>query len=141
MSYRDDLDALAARHAALEVEIAAKERELAAVASMLAEARRLDRAAEHFAHAPVKRRRSERRILAAAFGVGLACCAAVGYASTTECAERPEISISELTGRISAVIAGIDRDRAAFDALKVIGKRPACERPRDMLKLARKHER
>ena len=39
MSYRDNLDALAARHAALETEVAHKTRELDAAARMLEEAR------------------------------------------------------------------------------------------------------
>src|SRR5688572_28239237 len=39
MSYRNDLDALAARHAALETEVAAKTRELDAAARLLDEAK------------------------------------------------------------------------------------------------------
>lgn len=150
MSYRDDLDALAARHAALEIEIAQKERELAAVAALLADARRVDRAATHFETAPLRRRRSERRILAAALGVGLACSAAVGYGSTrdTDVLPHTHISISELTGHISAALAQVDREYAVREAHRVIRRTSirdttakACPQAGSLRDLASKHER
>jgi hypothetical protein len=83
MTYRDDLDALAARHATLQAELGRKQRELTEVSGMLAEAREARRAESYF-HAPDLRRRQRRHLMAAAMVVTLGCGAAVGAAAATE---------------------------------------------------------
>lgn len=129
MTYRDDLDALAARHAALESEVARKQRELAEVTSLLAEAKQVDQAEAHFSRAPVLRRRQRRHLLVGALAAVLASGAALGYASSLK-AEDPhaDARAALIFERAEAVAARAqqaaeraDRRLAAYEALKEIG--------------------
>jgi hypothetical protein len=86
MTYRDDAQALAARQATLEAELFRKQRELAEVTSMLAEARRVEQAESYFERAPDLRRRQRHHLAIAAVlallitgGAGFAAVAAAGH--------------------------------------------------------------
>ncbi|HWU88926.1 MAG TPA: hypothetical protein VN253_16785, partial [Kofleriaceae bacterium] len=100
-----DLDALAARHAALEAEVARKQRELDEVTALLAEARRVDQAEAHFARAPALRRRQWRHLIAGALVAGLASGAALGAMSGP-------LAEASTPGRAAAA-----RDAASFIAV------------------------
>jgi hypothetical protein len=164
MTYRDDLDALAARHAALEAEVARKQRELAEVASLLAEAKRVDQAEAHFARAPVLRRRQRRHLIVGALAAVLASGGALGYAASLEpepAVDGPCLPHSAAAARARAQQAAerADRRLAAYEALQQIGltaKKDAVAKQRaeqagvpfdqylyreELASLAREHER
>lgn len=123
MTYRADLDALVARHAALELEVSQKQRELAQTAALLAEARQVDQAACHFDRAPSIQRRQQRHLIVGALAVALGGGAVLGYAteSSAEPAMRPEARAAELTQRVSAAVQRADRRLAEYDALREMG--------------------
>jgi len=82
MTYRDDLDALTARHASLEAELERKQRELAEITEMLAEAGRVRQAESYFERAPDLRRRQRRHLVVGALVVMLGSGAALGAAAS-----------------------------------------------------------
>jgi D-serine deaminase-like pyridoxal phosphate-dependent protein len=125
MTYRDDLDALAARHAALETEVARKRRELDEVASMLVEAHRIDKAEAHFARPPAARRRHGRYlVLGALVAMGIGSGAAMSaVAGTTAEASTPRAGAADKMIAVHAWTAAqrAERRKAAYDALQEIG--------------------
>jgi hypothetical protein len=124
MTYRDDLDALAARHAALESEVARKQRELAEVTSLLAEATQVDQAEAHISRAPVLQRRQRRHLMVGALAAVLASGGALGYASSLERAASEaaaRAAVAAATARAQQAAVRADRRLAAYEALKQIG--------------------
>ena len=127
MTYRDDLDALSARHSALQSEVARKQRELAEVTTLLAEAQQVDQAEAHFSTAPVLRRRQRRHLFAGALIALLASGAVLGSMASsspepgadTQAAIADNVSSAAARTWKAAELA--DRRKAAYEALKQIG--------------------
>lgn len=128
MTYRSDLDALAARHATLEAELGRRRRELAEVTGMLAEARQMEQAEQAFAGGmPDLRRRPQRHLFAIALAVTLGTGASVGVAAADEVGSRREVvgAAKEGAGRVRMprVMTAEDmlRMEAELEALRAIG--------------------
>jgi hypothetical protein len=129
MSYRDDLDALTARHTNLQLEIGRKQRELAEVAGMLVEARRLDQAECYFDRAPELRRRERRHLLAGALAVTLCMGTGLGYATSAAASAGIDAAhpVQEAIVKIDALRAKHERAQrltAEIEALRVLGLIP-----------------
>ncbi len=153
MSYRDDVDALAARHATLTTELAHKQRELDEVAAMLADVRRADQAASYFERVPDLRRRQLHNLAATALILALvsggALAASVSAAKQSHQAQA-ELLESRLVRIRSTQAARLDaqRLRAEVEALLAAGAPPAAaprkgrgEPPASPASAAAEHER
>jgi hypothetical protein len=133
MTYRDDHAALTARHTNLLLEIGRKQRELAEVAGMLAEARHLEQAESYFDRAPELRRRERRHLLAGALAVTLCLGTGLGYATAAAAADaRPDVgqALQRTIAKLDAVRASHERDqrlKAEVEALKVLGLIPVLD--------------
>ena len=124
MTYRDDLDALTARHAALQVDVAKKQRELAEVGALLAEARRVDQAETHFARQPALRRRQRRHLIAGALIALVAGGAALGATSA-----QSDAGVCHMSLHTNEWTAAVTRARiAAAEAERRIAVREALDR-------------
>jgi hypothetical protein len=129
MTYRDDLDALAARQATLQAELGRKQRELAEVSGMLAEAREAQRPERYF-HAPDLRRRPRRHLIAAAMVVTLGSGAAAGAVAATDPGWPPTGSAEVPRGHLvrirtnQASLAQAQRAQAELEALRALGLLP-----------------
>jgi len=84
MTYRDDLEALTARQASLQAELTRKQRELAHVTGLLAEARGVEQAEAYFERAPDLRRSPRRHLAVGALVMTLGSGALVGAASAAD---------------------------------------------------------
>ncbi len=129
MTYRADLDAHTARHTNHQLESRRKQRELAEVAGMLAEARHLDQAERYFDRAPELRRRERRHLLAGALAVTLCMGTGLGYA--TSAAATPRIDavhpLQAAAAKLDAMRASHERAQrltAELEALRVLGLIP-----------------
>ncbi|HWO26700.1 MAG TPA: hypothetical protein VNO30_48555 [Kofleriaceae bacterium] len=132
MTYRDDLDALTARHTSLQLEIGRKQRELAEVGGMLVEARRLDQAESHFDRVPALHRRERRHALAGALAVTLCLGAGMGYATTAVADSRADAEpmLQGMVAKVEAVRAKHERTqrlKAEIEALRVLGLIPIVD--------------
>ena len=96
MAYRSDLDALQARHVALEAEVADKTRARDEVARLLADARALEAAARELAEGPARRRRRG-RLIAAAVTVLALVAGAVGYRLAQPRHDRTAEAVRQMT--------------------------------------------
>jgi len=129
MTYRDDLDALAARQATLQAELGRKQRELAEVSGMLDEAREARRPESYF-HAPDLRRRPRRHLIAAAMVVTLGSGAAAGAVAATDPGWPPTGAIQEPRGTLVRIRTNrasqeqAQRAQAELDALRAVGLLP-----------------
>jgi hypothetical protein len=135
MTYRADLDALVARHATLQAEIARKQRELAEVAGMIAETRQLEQAESYFAHAPDLRRRQLRHLAAGVLAVTMISGAAIGSAATDE-DSLPTVgeAVQAAVARVDAIQARREawhRLAAEVEALRVCGLMPVVAANKD----------
>ena len=133
MSYRDDIEALAARQATLRAELGHRQRELAEVTAMLAEARRVAQAETYFARAPDLQRRRRIRLAVAAVVVLAISGGALGVAVGAERArilEETELRVQapppQVRSRVPVRISyeNLDRMRAQVEALNVLGLIP-----------------
>lgn len=132
MTYRDDLAALTARHATLQLEIGRKQRELAEVAGMLAEARHLEQAESYFDRAPELRRRERRHLLAGALAVTLCLGTGLGYATAATADLRPDVgqTMQSAIAKLDEMRASHERAqrlKAEIEALKVLGLIPVID--------------
>src|ERR1044071_5122746 len=96
MAYRNDVDALAARHQALETELAERTRERDDVARMLAEAKARDAEEKARLYAETcgpARRRHRRRAVVVATLAAIGMIGAVGYRASHRRADRFERAI------------------------------------------------
>lgn len=128
MTYRDDFDALSARHAVLQSEVARKQRELAEVTTLLAEAQQVDQAEAHFSTAPVLRRRQRRHLFAGALIALLASVAVLGSMSASSAEPAEDTRAASIADNVSSAAARTwkaaelaDRRKAAYEALQQIG--------------------
>lgn len=112
MSYRDDLDALTSRQAALQAELGRKQRELAQLTGLIAEARQVEQAESYFDRAPDLRRRRRFHVIAGALVVLLVSGVALGAASAAE-----ETSHPETAGLVQGAIARLQANRARHEQL------------------------
>jgi hypothetical protein len=126
MTYRDNADALAARHATLTAELAHKQRELDEVTAMLADARRADQAATYFERAPDLRRRQKHHLAAAGLIVALLCGGGLG-AAVSSAKHSHRVQAAELETRLvqirstQAAREATQRLRAEIEALRALG--------------------
>jgi hypothetical protein len=132
MTYRDDLDALSARHTNLQLEIGRKQRELAEVAGMLADAHRLDQAESHFGRVPALRRRERRHLVAGALAVSLCLGAGLSYATNAVADSRvdTEHAVNPLVAKIEALRTKHERTqrlKAEIEALQTLGLIPIVD--------------
>ena len=132
MTYRDDLDALTARHTSLQLELGQKQRELAEVAGMLVEARRLEQAESHFDRLPALHRRERRHALAGALAVTLCLGAGLGYATTAAADSRVDADpmLQRMVAKVEAVRVKHERAqrlKAEIEALQVLGLIPIVD--------------
>jgi hypothetical protein len=112
MAYRDDLAALTARHATLQAELRHRQRELAGVAALIAEARRLDQAETYFERAPALRRRARRHLAAAAL-VAIALTGGALGATMADTGWAPVGAPAPALGAARPALAGVDRTGGA----------------------------
>ncbi len=132
MTYRDDLEALAARQASLQADVDRKQRELADVRGMLAEARRVEQAESELDRAPDLRRHARRQLAIGALLVTLGTGAGVGAAATTD-ASSSETASAEVRGMLVRVrttrhsLQQAERRRAEFEALRALGLIPVLD--------------
>jgi hypothetical protein len=110
MSYRDDLDALTARQASLEAELGRKQRELAQVTGLIAEARQVEQAESHFERAPDLRRSQKLHLVVGALVLTLGSGAAVGAAAATAEAPRPQAA-----GLVRGTLARLAANRVRLE--------------------------
>lgn len=133
MTYRDDAAALAARQATLQAELCRKQRELAEVTSMLAEARRVEQAESYFEHAPDLRRRQRRHLSIAAVLVllitgGAAFAAVAAAGDRTEAVSEPRAAKLRIRpARVSPARVSpeyLERMKAQDEAFRALGLIP-----------------
>jgi hypothetical protein len=126
MTYRDNADAIAARHATLTAELAQKQRELDEVTAMLADVRRADQAESYFERAPDLRRRQKHHLAAAGLILALFCGGALG-AEVSAAKHSHRVQAVEQEARLvrirstQATRESAQRLRAEIEALRALG--------------------
>jgi hypothetical protein len=130
MAYRSDLDALQARHVALEAEVADKTRARDEVARMLADARAIEEAARELTEGPARRRRRWRLAAAAATALVLVA-GAVGYRLVQPRRDQTEEVIRQMSRFTDEVCGCTDTAcvRQVSDAMAKWGMALAKEQP------------
>jgi hypothetical protein len=125
MTYRDDLDALTARQTALEVELGRKQRELAQVTGLIAEARQAQQVESRFERMPDLLRPQRLHLLVGALVLTLGSSAAIAAATVTDQGPPPNIPqlVQRSIDRIQANRARLEqapRLRAELEALRTL---------------------
>jgi hypothetical protein len=130
MTYRDDLDALTARHATLQAELGRKQRELAELTEMLEEAGRVNQAERYFERRP-ELRRARHPLLVGALVTTVAFGAALGYgavAGTGAAAAAAEVTACAMPRSAASLPLRspeqVQRLKAEIEALQVLGLIP-----------------
>jgi hypothetical protein len=125
MSYRANLDALAARHAALARDLTAKQRELRELTALIAEARQLDEAEAWLCAPPASRRRRARRTAATAIALVLVVTGGLWAVGGSP---QPATARDACAARAAEAIGRAELAAARHEALRAAGALPATAR-------------